>query len=63
MIELNIPAIHCGGCAKTVTRLVGEIDPAARVDIDVDSKRVSIETDASRDAIVARLAEAGFEPA
>lgn len=63
MIELNIPAIHCGGCAKTVTRLVGEIDPAARVDIDVESRRVSIETDASRDAIVARLAEAGFEPA
>ncbi len=63
MYVFTVPAMHCGGCAKTITRIVGELDAKAKVDIDLDSKRVSVETTQSREAVAARLVEAGFEPA
>jgi copper chaperone len=63
MYDFTVPAMHCGGCAKTITRIVGELDAKAKVDIDLDSKRVSVETTRSREAVAARLVEAGFEPA
>jgi copper chaperone len=63
MYEFNVPGIHCGGCAKTITRVLGELDASAKIDVDLESKRVSVETSASREAVVARLSEAGFDPA
>ncbi|KAF7598320.1 MAG: hypothetical protein CGU28_12655 [Candidatus Dactylopiibacterium carminicum] len=63
MYEFTVPDIHCGGCAKTVTRVLGELDPAAVVDIDVEKKHVSVRTAQPREAVVARLTEAGFAPA
>lgn len=63
MYDFTVPAMHCGGCAKTITRIVSELDAKAKVDIDLDSKHVRIETTQPREAIVARLGEAGFDPA
>lgn len=63
MYDFTVPAMHCGGCAKTITRILGELDAGAKVDIDLDSKRVSVETAQPREAVAARLADAGFEPA
>jgi len=63
MYDFTVPAMHCGGCAKTITRILGELDAKAKVDIDLDSKRVSVETSQPREAVASRLAEAGFEPA
>lgn len=63
MYDFTVPAMHCGGCAKTITRILGELDAKAKVEIDLESKRVSVETSQSREAVVARMAEAGFEPA
>ncbi|MBS1211192.1 MAG: heavy-metal-associated protein [Proteobacteria bacterium] len=63
MYEFTVPGIHCGGCAKTITRILGELDGNAKVDIDVASKHVKVETSQPREAVVARLADAGFDPA
>lgn len=63
MYEFTVPGIACGGCAKTITRILTELDATAKVDIDVATKHVKVETSQSRDAVVARLAEAGFDPA
>lgn len=63
MYDFTVPAMHCGGCAKTITRILGELDAGAKVDIDLDSKRVSVETVQPRETVAARLADAGFEPA
>lgn len=62
MYEFIVPDISCGGCAKTITRILTELDASARVEIDVASKQVKVESAQSREAIVARLSEAGFEP-
>ncbi|MDO6385846.1 MULTISPECIES: heavy-metal-associated domain-containing protein [Uliginosibacterium] len=62
MYEFIVPDISCGGCAKTITRILGELDAAAKVEIDVATKQVKVETALAREAIVSRLTEAGFEP-
>lgn len=63
MYEFTVPGISCGGCARTITRILGELDAQAKIDVDVESKRVRVETAQSRETVVARLSEAGFEPA
>lgn len=63
MIQFNIPQMSCGHCVKAVTQAVHDIDPQAKVDVDLASKNVSVETGADRAKVVAALAEAGYEPA
>jgi copper chaperone len=63
MQSFEIPAISCGHCARAVTEAVHAADPAAQVQVDVASKRVSVESQVPREAIVAQLAEAGYPPA
>ena len=62
---LRIPALHCGSCAKTVTRIlealpsveVTQTDPEAKlVDVKFDESAISLEQ--VREA----LDEVGFSP-
>ena len=52
--------MHCGGCARAVTRAVKEVDPQAELDIDVAARRLSVRGTAARTALLAALAAAGF---
>ncbi len=63
MLDFNIAALSCGHCARAVTEAVHEIDPAARVEVDLASKQVKVQTQATRDQVVAVLTEAGYAPA
>lgn len=63
MLDLQIPNMTCGHCARAVTEAVKAADPAAKVVIDLPTHKVQIETQAPREAVLARLAEAGYEPA
>jgi len=63
MLEFRIPNMTCGHCVKSVTEAVKSADPAARVDVDLPSHQVKVETSAPRDTVVARLADAGYAPA
>jgi copper chaperone len=62
MIQFNIPQMSCGHCVKAVTEAVKEVDPQARVDVDLGTKQVSVESGAERQKIVDSLAEAGYAP-
>jgi copper chaperone len=62
MFELQIPAISCGHCVRAVTEAVREVDPKAQVQVDLASKRVQVQTEAARPAVVAALTEAGYAP-
>ena len=48
------------GCARGVTAIIHEIDPSAKVDIDLATKVVSVESTESIDKITNALAEDGF---
>jgi copper chaperone len=63
MIQLNIPQMSCGHCVKAVTEAVKEVDPQAKVDVDLVTKKVTVQTQADRQKIVDSLAEAGYQPA
>jgi copper chaperone len=63
MIQLNIPSMSCGHCVKAVTQAVQEVDPQAKVAVDLNTKQVQVESSADRQKIVASLVEAGYQPA
>lgn len=60
MLTLQIPTISCGHCARAITEAVQELDPAARVDVDIARKQATIETSAATAVVLARLDEEGF---
>lgn len=62
-IELILPSMSCGHCVKTVTATAQRLDPGAKVQADLATHRVAVQTTAGRDALVAALAEAGYRAA
>ena len=63
MHEFQIPNMSCGHCVRSITEAVQALDPAARVTADVAQHKVQVESAAQREALVARLTEAGYAPA
>ncbi|ERL56270.1 heavy-metal-associated domain-containing protein [Psychrobacter aquaticus] len=59
-MKLLIVNMNCSGCARGVTATIQNIDPNAKVDIDLATKVVDIETIASVDQMTAALAKGGF---
>lgn len=62
MLDLTIPDMTCGGCARGVTAAIKSVDPAAELAIDVEARKVQVKTSASADAVKAAVIEAGFTP-
>lgn len=60
MIELTLNDMTCGHCVKTITQTLQSLDSAAQVEADLTTKRVRIDTTASRERVVAALADAGY---
>ncbi|MDJ0600939.1 MAG: heavy-metal-associated domain-containing protein [Crocosphaera sp.] len=58
-ITLKVPSIACDGCADTITKAIEGQKPEAKVSVDVDSKMVTVETDASTETIKEIITEAG----
>jgi copper chaperone len=61
MYELQVEGMSCGGCVRSVTKSVQAVDGNAKVDIDLASKKVRVETRASLDAVKSAIGEAGYE--
>ena len=62
MIELSLPDMSCGHCASTVAQTCKFVDPAAKVEVDLQSKRVKIDSAEERMDFVEALTEAGYPP-
>ena len=63
MYEFKLPAMSCGHCVQAVTEAAHEVDPQARVEVDLAGKQARVESTAPRERFVAALAEAGYQPA
>ena len=59
-LELTLPDMTCGHCVKTVTRTVLGLDPAAQVQTDLATHRVSLHTAVARDVLEKALAAEGY---
>ena len=62
MIELNVPAMSCAHCVAVVTEAVRRVDAAARVDVDLASKQVRIDSPVPVASFVRALTEEGYAP-
>jgi copper chaperone len=62
-LELTLPAMTCGHCVKVVTTTVQRLDPAATVQADLATHRVTLQTRAARQALVEALAAEGYPAA
>lgn len=61
-MQFQIDAMMCGGCARSVTKAIQSVDPQARVDIDLEMKRVVVASDADAAKIAAVLEDVGYPP-
>jgi copper chaperone len=61
-MDFHIPSMSCGHCVKAVTQAVHDVDAAAKVDVNLDTKQVQVDSRAERQKIVDALKEAGYEP-
>jgi copper chaperone len=59
-MNLHIPKMSCGGCAKTVTRAIQEADASASVVCNLSDRTVNIDTGLSDADVLSRLAAAGY---
>ena len=58
-----VPGMTCGHCKSAVTDELSKINGVTNVDVDLDSKKVTIksEADVEWQVIVGAVDEAGFE--
>lgn len=62
-IELKVPNMACGACAKTITQAVINIDSKASVRADPKTKQVIVESNASESSVREAISAAGYPPA
>ncbi|NET57905.1 MAG: heavy-metal-associated domain-containing protein [Symploca sp. SIO2E6] len=58
-ITLKVPSIACDSCAKTITEEILSHESEARVKVDLTTKIVSIESEASEEAIKQMISSVG----
>lgn len=63
MQEFEIRSMTCGGCVARVVQAVRSLDATAKVEVDVASRVVRVDSSETRASLNAALAKAGYPPA
>ncbi|MFH6568221.1 MULTISPECIES: heavy-metal-associated domain-containing protein [Pseudomonas] len=61
MQTFKVDGMTCGGCVAAVTRAVQAVDKDAKVDVDLASKTVKVDSKVSPLQIIDVITNAGFE--
>ncbi|WP_180178145.1 heavy-metal-associated domain-containing protein [Acinetobacter sp. YH01005] len=61
-MKFRIDNMTCGGCARSVTATIKDLDENATVTIDVAAKLVDVKSSASAEQLISALTEDGFPP-
>ena len=56
----NVPDMDCGGCVRSITEAIHQLDARATVDANVESKKVCISGNADAKTYAQAIEEAGF---
>jgi copper chaperone len=63
-VTYSVPAVHCEHCAMSIREEVSEVEGVDAIDVDLESKLVSISgRELDDNALRAAIVEAGFEAA
>jgi copper chaperone len=60
MLTLKVSGMTCGGCINAVTRAVQAQDPQAKVQVDLASQTVNLETSLTLTQASQLITDAGF---
>ena len=60
MLSLKVSGMTCGGCINAVTREIQSQDPDAKVQADLATQTVSLETSLSQAQASQLITDAGF---
>jgi copper chaperone len=60
MFTLKVSGMTCGGCINAVTRAIQAQDPQAKVQADLVTQVVSLETSLSPELATGLITDAGF---
>jgi len=61
-MQLHIENMTCGGCARTVTKVIQNMDPEAKIVTNPPIRKVDVQTSISLEQLSEALREAGFPP-
>lgn len=62
MVTFRVPDMTCGHCASAIAKAVAETDKAARIDVSIPGKLVSITSTAAEDDLLQAIRDAGYSP-
>jgi len=60
-VHFHIDNMTCGGCVRGVTRAVHSVDPAAVIEADPPTRKLTIRSDRPGAAFLPALQAAGFD--
>ncbi len=63
MHEFQLPDMTCGHCAGMVGQTLQMTDPNCKFQVDLPARKVTVQSDESRDVLAEALSEAGYPPA
>ena len=58
--KFEVEDIHCDGCAQRITKAIHEVQPGARVRIDIPDGVVEVDEVADQAAIARAIEDAGY---
>lgn len=59
-MKFAVDGMTCGHCVRAITRAVQALDPAARVEADLDAKTVAVDADLPAERVAAAIAAEGY---
>ncbi len=60
-MEFSVPEMSCGHCTAAIEKAVKDVDPAATVNCDLDTRRVAVDTSISQADVSLAIKAAGYE--
>lgn len=60
-LKLKVSDMKCENCAAKISKSIQDIESEAKVDVDLDSKIVNVESTAAAESIKQVIADAGFQ--
>lgn len=62
MLEYQVNDMTCGHCESSIRRAVAEVEPSAKVDVDLGNHKVRIDAAAPAERFEQAIKDAGFTP-
>ena len=63
MHDFLLPDMSCGHCVAAITEAARQLDPQARLSVDLPAHRVAVDSSLPREVWTKALIEAGYAPA